>query len=104
MVPYKTRSKFPAYIWKLWQHGLSDDEFDVFYKEGQAQWAFRNPKPRVYSRVVQWPYELRRSEALLQLYAWIHRGIWGIARSFSQKGFFFSEMHQDVGEPKTEMV
>ncbi|QBM86378.1 hypothetical protein METSCH_A10170 [Metschnikowia aff. pulcherrima] len=53
MVLYETRSKFPAYIWKLWQHGLSDDRFDAFFKEGKAQWAFRNPKPRVCSRVVQ---------------------------------------------------
>ncbi|KAM9895340.1 hypothetical protein OXX79_008148, partial [Metschnikowia pulcherrima] len=43
MVPYETRSKFPAYIWQSWKHGLNDDRFDATYKEGQAQWAFRNP-------------------------------------------------------------
>ncbi|GEQ72748.1 hypothetical protein JCM33374_g6436 [Metschnikowia sp. JCM 33374] len=43
MVPYETRSRFPAYIWQTWKHGLNDDRFDANYKEGQAQWAFRNP-------------------------------------------------------------
>lgn len=43
MIPYEPRSKFPAYIWQSWKHGLNDDRFDATYKEGQAQWAFRNP-------------------------------------------------------------
>lgn len=43
MVPYDTRAKFPAYIWQLWKHGLNDDRFDPTFREGQAQWAVRNP-------------------------------------------------------------
>ncbi|OBA23521.1 hypothetical protein METBIDRAFT_107145 [Metschnikowia bicuspidata var. bicuspidata NRRL YB-4993] len=43
MVPYVARSRFPAYIWQTWKHGLNDDRFDANFKEGQAQWAFRNP-------------------------------------------------------------
>lgn len=43
LVPYNPRSKFPGYIWQTWKHGLNDDRFDAQYKEGQAQWAFKNP-------------------------------------------------------------
>lgn len=43
MTPYDPKSKFPAYIWQSWKHGLNDDRFDEAYKEGQAQWAFKNP-------------------------------------------------------------
>lgn len=43
MVPYDPNIKFPAYIWQSWKHGLNDEHFDAQYKEGQAQWAFKNP-------------------------------------------------------------
>lgn len=43
MVPYDTQTKFPGYIWQLWKHGLNDDRFDATFREGQAQWAVRNP-------------------------------------------------------------
>lgn len=43
MTPYDPKCKFPAYIWQSWKHGLNDDRFDEAYKEGQAQWAFKNP-------------------------------------------------------------
>lgn len=43
MVPYDTKAKFPGYIWQLWKHGLNDERFDSTFKEGQAQWAVRNP-------------------------------------------------------------
>lgn len=43
MFPYDHKAKFPGYIWQLWKHGLNDDRFDETYKEGQAQWAFKNP-------------------------------------------------------------
>lgn len=43
VVPYDPKSKFPAYVWQTWKHGLNDDRFDANYKEGQAQWAYKNP-------------------------------------------------------------
>ncbi|EEQ40079.1 putative glycosyltransferase [Clavispora lusitaniae] len=43
MVPYDTKAKFPGYIWQSWKHGLNDERFDSTFKEGQAQWAVRNP-------------------------------------------------------------
>lgn len=43
LMPYDPRAKFPGYIWQSWKHGLNDDRFDAQYKEGQAQWAFKNP-------------------------------------------------------------
>lgn len=43
MVPYDALAKFPGYIWQLWKHGLNDDRFDATFREGQAQWAVRNP-------------------------------------------------------------
>lgn len=43
MVPYDTQAKFPGYIWQLWKHGLNDDRFDATFRDGQAQWAVRNP-------------------------------------------------------------
>lgn len=43
MYPYDPKAKFPGYIWQLWKHGLNDDRFDSTYKEGQAQWAYKNP-------------------------------------------------------------
>lgn len=43
MTPYDPNGRFPAYIWQSWKHGLNDDRFDEAYKEGQAQWAFKNP-------------------------------------------------------------
>lgn len=41
--PYDQKTKFPAYVWQTWKHGLNDDRFDSKYKESQAQWAFKNP-------------------------------------------------------------
>lgn len=43
MVPYDPKTKFPAYVWQTWKHGLNDDRFDAVFKEGQAQWAVKNP-------------------------------------------------------------
>lgn len=43
VTPYDPKSKFPAYVWQTWKHGLNDDSFDSHFKEGQAQWAFKNP-------------------------------------------------------------
>lgn len=43
MIPYDPKSRFPAYIWQSWKHGLNDERFDQAYKEGQAQWAYKNP-------------------------------------------------------------
>ncbi|PVH16516.1 uncharacterized protein CXQ87_004809 [Candidozyma duobushaemuli] len=43
ITPYDPKTKFPAYIWQTWKHGLNDDRFDVQYREGQAQWAVKNP-------------------------------------------------------------
>lgn len=43
MVPYDPSAKFPGYIWQSWKHGLNDERFDKAYREGQAQWAYKNP-------------------------------------------------------------
>lgn len=43
MTPYNPKAKFPAYIWQTWKHGLNDDRFDAQYREGQTQWAVKNP-------------------------------------------------------------
>lgn len=43
MMPYDPKQKIPGYIWQTWKHGLNDDRFDRQYREGQAQWAYKNP-------------------------------------------------------------
>lgn len=43
MTAYDSKAKFPGYIWQSWKHGLNDNAFDAQYKEGQAQWAVKNP-------------------------------------------------------------
>ena len=43
LYPYDSESKFPAYIWQSWKHGLNDDRFDEKYRQGESQWAFKNP-------------------------------------------------------------
>lgn len=43
LFPYDPLVKFPAYVWQLWKHGLNDDRFDQQYKDGEAQWAWKNP-------------------------------------------------------------
>ncbi|KAI5956815.1 och1 [Candida jiufengensis] len=40
---YNPDSKFPAYIWQTWKHGLNDERFDEKYREGETQWAQKNP-------------------------------------------------------------
>lgn len=41
--PYDPSVKFPAYIWQSWKHGLNDERFDKKYREGELQWAWKNP-------------------------------------------------------------
>lgn len=41
--PYDPSVKFPAYIWQSWKHGLNDERFDEKYREGETQWAWKNP-------------------------------------------------------------
>ncbi|KAI5964496.1 och1 [Candida theae] len=43
LYPYDSESKFPAYIWQSWKHGLNDDRFDEKFRQGESQWAFKNP-------------------------------------------------------------
>lgn len=43
LYPYDAEARFPAYIWQTWKHGLNDERFDERYKEGESQWAYRNP-------------------------------------------------------------
>ncbi|CAK9440162.1 uncharacterized protein LODBEIA_P42620 [Lodderomyces beijingensis] len=40
---YDSESKFPAYIWQSWKHGLNDERFDPKYRQGESQWAYKNP-------------------------------------------------------------
>ncbi|KAI3404195.2 och1 [Candida oxycetoniae] len=40
---YNPESKFPAYIWQTWKHGLNDDRFEEKYRKGESQWAIINP-------------------------------------------------------------
>ncbi|CCE86889.1 Piso0_005407 [Millerozyma farinosa CBS 7064] len=41
--PYESSVRFPAYIWQSWKHGLNDDRFGELYREGERQWAAKNP-------------------------------------------------------------
>lgn len=41
--PYDSSVRFPAYIWQTWKHGLNDERFDETYREGETQWAIKNP-------------------------------------------------------------
>lgn len=41
--PYDADVRFPAYIWQTWKHGLNDEKFDEKYREGERQWAYKNP-------------------------------------------------------------
>ena len=43
LYPYNSAVKFPAYIWQTWKHGLNDERFDELYREGETQWAWKNP-------------------------------------------------------------
>ncbi|KAH3667293.1 hypothetical protein OGAPHI_002942 [Ogataea philodendri] len=43
MFPYDQNRKFPAYIWQSWKYGLNDASFGPKYKEGEEQWALKNP-------------------------------------------------------------
>lgn len=43
LYPYNSAVKFPAYIWQTWKHGLNDERFDELYREGESQWAWKNP-------------------------------------------------------------
>ncbi|CDK26516.1 unnamed protein product [Kuraishia capsulata CBS 1993] len=41
--PYDQNRKFPAYIWQSWKWGLNDERFGERFKEGELQWALKNP-------------------------------------------------------------
>ncbi|EMG50347.1 HOC1 putative glycosyltransferase HOC1 [Candida maltosa Xu316] len=43
LYPYDAEARFPAYIWQTWKHGLNDEKFDEKYREGERQWAYKNP-------------------------------------------------------------
>lgn len=43
LVPYDASVKFPAYIWQTWKHGLNDERFAQIYRQGETQWAVKNP-------------------------------------------------------------
>ncbi|CAL1191385.1 Glycosyltransferase sugar-binding region containing DXD motif family protein [Candida parapsilosis] len=43
LYPFNSESKFPAYIWQSWKHGLNDERFDDKFRQGESQWAFKNP-------------------------------------------------------------
>lgn len=43
LVPYDSSIKFPAYIWQTWKHGLNDERFNALYRQGETQWAIKNP-------------------------------------------------------------
>ena len=43
LYPYDPSVRFPAYIWQTWKHGLNDERFDEKYREGETQWAMKNP-------------------------------------------------------------
>lgn len=40
---YEVSGKFPAYIWQSWKHGLNDDRFGEAFRQGESQWAYKNP-------------------------------------------------------------
>ncbi|EGV65057.1 hypothetical protein CANTEDRAFT_113383 [Yamadazyma tenuis ATCC 10573] len=43
LVPYDSSVRFPAYIWQTWKHGLNDERFKQLYRQGETQWAVKNP-------------------------------------------------------------
>lgn len=43
LFPYDQSRKFPAYIWQSWKYGLNDERFGEKFKEGETQWAVKNP-------------------------------------------------------------
>lgn len=43
LYPYDASVKFPAYIWQTWKHGLNDERFESKYRDGESQWAWKNP-------------------------------------------------------------
>lgn len=43
LVPYDPGVRFPAYIWQTWKHGLNDQRFNQLYRQGETQWAVKNP-------------------------------------------------------------
>lgn len=43
LYPYDPHSKFPAYVWQTWKHGLNDERFDEKFRQGESQWAWKNP-------------------------------------------------------------
>lgn len=43
LFPYDQSKKFPAYIWQSWKYGLNDERFGEKFKEGEEQWAQKNP-------------------------------------------------------------
>lgn len=43
LYPYDASVKFPAYIWQSWKHGLNDERFESKYRDGESQWAWKNP-------------------------------------------------------------
>lgn len=43
LFPYDQSRKFPAYIWQSWKYGLNDERFGEKFKEGELQWAVKNP-------------------------------------------------------------
>ncbi|CDR40203.1 CYFA0S04e05820g1_1 [Cyberlindnera fabianii] len=43
LFPYDQSRKFPAYIWQSWKYGLNDERFGEKFKEGETQWALKNP-------------------------------------------------------------
>lgn len=42
-MPYDPRVRFPAYVWQTWKHGLNDEHFNQLYRQGETQWAVKNP-------------------------------------------------------------
>ncbi|CAH2352325.1 putative glycosyltransferase Hoc1p [[Candida] railenensis] len=43
LYPYDRSVKFPAYIWQSWKHGLNDERFDEKFRQGETEWAWKNP-------------------------------------------------------------
>ena len=43
MYRYDPSVKFPAYIWQSWKYGLIDERFEQKFRDGESQWAWKNP-------------------------------------------------------------
>ncbi|CUM64280.1 uncharacterized protein PRCAT00001878001 [Priceomyces carsonii] len=43
LYPYDLTTRFPGYVWQSWKYGLNDDRFDSRFREGEIQWANKNP-------------------------------------------------------------